>query len=1056
MVLGNQNLDPIGLQWFNRDYQKFRRELLDSEKLVRRVTGNLEKSQNRVNRRGRSNVTGTTARNISQVTTQTNVLANSQNRATSIITNFTSQLGFISPAALSAAAGLGVVGAAVGAFLLLGRRGAGTQDLVNAFNRSTISIEDLRTSARGAISDLELMRNANLALAGTRGELRTAFEQAIPQFLALASQQALDTGQDFEFLFDSLIRGSKRGSALIIDNTGLLVSITDANERYAESLGVTTAQLSSSQQSIALINEILLVGAEGLALAANAQESNAIKLARISARVTNTLDVAAFSIQPLFGIVLDLTDHAIGAIEDITRRVAPFVFRIGEFVRNGLEQISMFVRPITEPIGEVLGFLVSAIGMSIQSTLENSTYLLGLFLGAVDAGVSGSLTQITGLNIFTLEGFSATFNAFLAGLSVTFGIGIQIVTGFATSVARLLSGSSPPPEGPLSTFDRGGRNTALSWIMAFAATSLEPIEALASRVVSVLGLPAIFTVEGLIDRLDSLNLSASSVRKQLEAINKELDIARMVNEEALTAIDRQIARELELASLGDAQALRQIRFFDMQREIIQSRADAEQDVADMLAIQLALLQQIGGEQSSAARSARRAATERQRRTRARRERAMTGGAPDIPGPGDIASPEQLDRDFLDFAAADLFFDNIRRAGRLGFDVLGDPINNIFRTIAELEAVDADRVLLTSSFSNRQGLQVGRPGAPSDTSQPDLIAEFVRFVSTGANPFEFLSGGGLSIEDFAGLARQVQGDAPGQFDGPEIMYGIGPSPTSIFPGDPSISASVGRGQAGIPSLSTSLSNLNEMLSGLFDDLDGEVTLNLVATAQADLQTELDTILTGIVGEIPVSLDLQRLVLADRETRQIGTLDTALDALLSGVMGEIPIRLSLRRLVLADRETGQVGTLDTALDALLSGVMGEIPISLSLQRLVLADRETGQVGTLDTALDILLSGVMGEIPISLSLRRLVLADRETGQVGTLDTALDALLSGVMGEIPISLSLRRLVLADRETGQVGTLDTCARCSTVRRDGRNPDQLISTSTRARGQRDGTGRDAR
>ena len=76
-------------------------------------------------------------------------------------------------------------------------------------------LEGLREATHGTVNDLELMKQAvkfdnfNLSL------------EQMGTFLAFAQQQAKDTGQDVNYLVDSIVTGLGRKSLPILDNLGL-------------------------------------------------------------------------------------------------------------------------------------------------------------------------------------------------------------------------------------------------------------------------------------------------------------------------------------------------------------------------------------------------------------------------------------------------------------------------------------------------------------------------------------------------------------------------------------------------------------------------------------------------------------------------------------------------------------------------------------------------------------------------------------------------------------------------------------------------------------------
>jgi hypothetical protein len=102
---------------------------------------------------------------------------------------------------------------------------AGAQGVINAFNKLPESeklLQDLKVATRGAVSDLELMRAAVQAR-----NFKIPLEQ-LGTFLQFAGDRALETGEDFGFMVDSIVKGLGRKSVLILDNLGL--SVAEINE----------------------------------------------------------------------------------------------------------------------------------------------------------------------------------------------------------------------------------------------------------------------------------------------------------------------------------------------------------------------------------------------------------------------------------------------------------------------------------------------------------------------------------------------------------------------------------------------------------------------------------------------------------------------------------------------------------------------------------------------------------------------------------------------------------------------------------------------------------
>jgi hypothetical protein len=111
------------------------------------------------------------------------------------------------------------------------------ETLNTAIGASPGLLNQLKEASRGTVSELELMNSTSLLLAGTQGQLSRELTNATPQLLEIAKAAAklnpsLGTTT---FLYDSLSRGIKRNSPLILDNLGIVVSIEEANQKYAAS-----------------------------------------------------------------------------------------------------------------------------------------------------------------------------------------------------------------------------------------------------------------------------------------------------------------------------------------------------------------------------------------------------------------------------------------------------------------------------------------------------------------------------------------------------------------------------------------------------------------------------------------------------------------------------------------------------------------------------------------------------------------------------------------------------------------------------------------------------
>ncbi len=105
---------------------------------------------------------------------------------------------------------------------------ARTQTAAKYFDAAGRSLERLRQAAGGMVSDAGLIKKSNLA--DSMGLSESVFENLI----RVAQAASAKTGQSFDHMFDSIVLGTARSSRLLLDNLGIIVSVKEANRKYAE------------------------------------------------------------------------------------------------------------------------------------------------------------------------------------------------------------------------------------------------------------------------------------------------------------------------------------------------------------------------------------------------------------------------------------------------------------------------------------------------------------------------------------------------------------------------------------------------------------------------------------------------------------------------------------------------------------------------------------------------------------------------------------------------------------------------------------------------------
>ena len=161
-----------------------------------------------------------------------------------------------------------MAGAMVGAAVMVGKaihdmalKGAKLADMRGAFeslaassgNSADSIVSDVRRIS-GALTKTEIIQAANsLELLGV-GMENTA------RMTEIARAAGVALGKDTAYMLESIATGTARQSRLWLDNLGIIISIDEANQHYAKTLGKTANELTDMEKRAAFLNEVLNKG----------------------------------------------------------------------------------------------------------------------------------------------------------------------------------------------------------------------------------------------------------------------------------------------------------------------------------------------------------------------------------------------------------------------------------------------------------------------------------------------------------------------------------------------------------------------------------------------------------------------------------------------------------------------------------------------------------------------------------------------------------------------------------------------------------------------------
>ncbi|MBU2249248.1 MAG: hypothetical protein KKD77_21045, partial [Gammaproteobacteria bacterium] len=322
------------------------------------------------------------------------IIINAKDNASGGIKNIAGALGGLGKLAIgAAAAGIGAavtgIGALAGGVVALAKEAASLGPISDAFaglNESVGRSADdmlkaLQAGSKGLITNTDLMTSFNKAAQ----LVSVDFAQRLPDAMGMLGKVAAATGQDMGFLLDSLVTGVGRLSPMILDNLGIQVDLTAAQEEYAASIGKTAGELTKQEQQTALMNQVMTKLAKNTASMPDISDP----FKQLSVTMTNLKNDVAMAIGPVvLPLIQDLANSisrfvqsdefqawiksAVGWLRD---SFVPALRQIWEWLSTNLppaiQAISAFVTSTLIPaLQRFGGFIQSDIAPAVQSFIE--------------------------------------------------------------------------------------------------------------------------------------------------------------------------------------------------------------------------------------------------------------------------------------------------------------------------------------------------------------------------------------------------------------------------------------------------------------------------------------------------------------------------------------------------------------------------------------------------------------------------------------------------------------------------------------------------------------
>lgn len=191
-------------------------------------------------------------------------------------------------------------------------------------------LNSLRTASRGAISDSELILAANKAM--LLGVAKNADDMS--KLMEIAATRGRAMGETTAAAFNDIVTGLGRGSALILDNLGIVVNATEINEKYAKSLGKTAEQLTETEKKQALIAAVLSDTSVAAEAAVNPHE----RLDAATRNLTEAIGEFINTSTPIPGVI--------GLTADAAQRAADEIHGMAERSTGAAQEIAVLEQAV--------------------------------------------------------------------------------------------------------------------------------------------------------------------------------------------------------------------------------------------------------------------------------------------------------------------------------------------------------------------------------------------------------------------------------------------------------------------------------------------------------------------------------------------------------------------------------------------------------------------------------------------------------------------------------------------------------------------------------------
>ena len=229
-------------------------------------------------------------------------------------------------------------------------------------NLNSKSILDwLKTSSKGTVAEYDLILAANKAM--SLGIAKNTWD--FTTLMDIARTKAKNMGITTTQAYNDIVTGLGRGSAMILDNLGIVVNSTEANEEYAKSIGKTAAQLTDAEKKQALINKVVSDGRKEMQAMWDVPLSNKEKMEKFAVAIDNLKGAIGNALIPV--------------VQNLIAAITPLAEKVANFAQDHPELVSWILK-ITAGLAGI-AVVMWTVGMAIWPISTTWWVLKGVFSG---------------------------------------------------------------------------------------------------------------------------------------------------------------------------------------------------------------------------------------------------------------------------------------------------------------------------------------------------------------------------------------------------------------------------------------------------------------------------------------------------------------------------------------------------------------------------------------------------------------------------------------------------------------------------------------------------